>query len=91
MTLGGIPDNQRLTVTLANVNNAGGSVSASVGFLVGDVTNSRSVTASDILRMKGRIGQGANSGNYPYDADLSGPIDTIDLAAVKARAGLSIP
>ena len=32
-----------------------------------------------------------DSANYLYDVDVSGTIDASDLAALKARAGLSIP
>jgi alpha-tubulin suppressor-like RCC1 family protein len=90
VSIANVPDNQRVTVSLTNVNNAGTTVSASIGFLVGDVNNTRSVTASDILRAKGRTGQ-ATSANYLHDVDLAGSIDATDVALVKARAGLSIP
>ena len=88
--LSGIPDNQRVTVTLSNVNGTALTASAAMGFLVGDVNNTKSVTASDILQTKGRSGT-ANSANYLYDTDLSGTIDATDVSAVKQRAGVAIP
>ena len=91
VTLNSIPDNQRVTVSLAGVNGTGLSPSAAIGFLVGDFDGSRSVTASDILRTKGRAGQAANSANYLFDVDLSAAISQADIDAVKARAGLALP
>jgi hypothetical protein len=80
---------QRLVVSVTNVNNAGVNASIAVGFLAGDVDGTRSVTASDILRVKGRAGA-ANSANFAHDTDASGTIDTADVASVKARAGLQL-
>jgi hypothetical protein len=90
-TLSGVTDNRRVTVSLQNVNNAGVTAAVAMGFLAGDVNATRAVTASDILRIKGRIGQTANSANYGYDLDLSGAIDAADLSASKARSGLAMP
>jgi hypothetical protein len=91
LTITGLPDNQRVQVSLTNVSGVNVNASAAIGFMVGDVNASRAVTASDILRTKGLATQSANSANYLYDADLSGNIDAADVAAVKLRAGLSLP
>ena len=55
------------------MNGADVNVSAPMGFLVGDVNASKSVTASDILRAKGWLNQSVKSSNYLYDTDLLGP------------------
>jgi hypothetical protein len=89
VTLTGSLDARRAKIALANVNNAATNVSASVGFLAGDVDGSRAVTASDILRTKGRAGA-VSSANFAHDVDLTGTIDTADVGAVKQRSGLSI-
>ena len=89
VTITGIPDARRATIALANVNNAGTNVSASVGFLAGDVDGSRGVTASDILRTKGRAGA-VTAANFVHDVDLNGTIEAADVTAVKQRAGLQI-
>jgi hypothetical protein len=91
VTLTGVPDNQRLTVNIPNVNGSGTTRSASVGFLVGDVNGSLAVTAADILVTKGRLAQTLSASNFTSDVDLNKSINATDLAAVKANAGRSIP
>lgn len=56
MILRDVPDNTRVKVTLANINGTGQTVSASMGFLVGDVDSSRSVIAADIAAIKSHAG-----------------------------------
>jgi hypothetical protein len=91
VTLTGVPDNKRVTVHLSNVNGAGVGVFASLGFLVGDVNGSRSVTATDILQVKGRSGQVTNATNFTFDLNASGSITASDILAVKGRSGLVLP
>ncbi len=86
VTLTGIADVSRVNISLSGVNGTL-AASASVGFLVGDVNNSRSVNASDISGVKARSGEDANSGNFKYDLNASGSINTSDISAVKARSG----
>jgi hypothetical protein len=85
----GIPEDLRVLVRLNNLNNTGLNVVAAVGFLAGDVDGSRSVTASDILRIKGRAGA-VNDSSYLHDVDASGIIDSGDVSAAKARSGLAM-
>jgi hypothetical protein len=109
VTLTGVPDNQRVTISLAGVSgNASGaaapgvqaklasaqtiaSVGAAVGFLVGDVNNSRSATATDILQVKGRSGLLVDATNFQYDLNLSGAVTASDILAVKGRSGIALP
>ena len=91
VTLTGIPDNKRVTVTATGVNGAL-TVSTSIGFLVGDVNSSKLVNAADISAVKARVGQPAGTGNnYLFDLDASGSINNADVSAVKARSGLALP
>jgi hypothetical protein len=90
VTLTGVPDNQRVTVSLTGVNSTL-NASASLGFLVGDVNNSRSVTATDILQVKGRSGQVTDATNFKFDLNASGSITASDILAVKGRSGLVLP
>jgi hypothetical protein len=90
VTLVGVPDARRVRVTLSNVNGAGVSAAVSIGFLVGDVNGSRSVTAVDINRTKGKVGNALTTSNFFYDVDLSGAINSTDTTTVKGRSGLTI-
>jgi hypothetical protein len=90
VTVTGVPDNKRVTVTLTGVNGTL-TTSASMGFLVGDVNNSRSVTATDILQVKGRSGQVTDATNFKFDLNASGSITASDILAVKGRSGLVLP
>ena len=90
VTLTGVADNRRATVSLSGVNGALNPF-ASMGFLVGDVNGSRSVNASDISAVKARNGQAINSGNFRYDVNVTGNFNGNDVSVVKARSGLVMP
>jgi alpha-tubulin suppressor-like RCC1 family protein len=91
VTLAGVADNRRVIVTIANVDGSGQSATASIGFLVGDINNSRSVNATDIAGIKARSGQTTSASNFKFDLNASGGINATDIAAVKARSGLVLP
>ena len=91
VTLTGIPDNKRVTVTLTGVNNSLSPPPVSLGFLVGDVNGTRSVNSSDISGVKARSGQTTTSGSFKFDVNASGAINSSDISAVKARSGLVLP
>ena len=88
--LTGVPDNKRVTISLAQVNGVL-DVAASMGFLVGDVNNTRSVNSIDISNVKARSGRSAASTLFPFDLNASGTINSSDISAVKARSGLTLP
>ena len=89
VTVSGISDNSRATISLSGVNTAV-NASASIGFLVGDVNNSRSVNSSDISGVKARSGQTADATNFKFDVNASGAINSSDISAVKARSGFTL-
>ena len=85
-----LADNRRVTVSLSGVAGASGLLNlppVSMGFLVGDVNNTRSVTASDISGVKARSGQTATALNFKFDVNATGAISAADISAVKARSG----
>ena len=88
VTVTGIPDNRRVTVSLTNVNGVAIPFTASLGFLVGDVNGARSVNSSDISGVKARSGQNTDALNFRFDVNASGAINSSDISAVKARSGL---
>ncbi len=87
VTLSGIADNQRSRVTLANVDGLPTQFQISLGFLLGDVNNTRTVNSSDISGVKARSGQQTDNSNFRFDVNLSGAINSSDISSVKARSG----
>ncbi|MBL8524942.1 MAG: hypothetical protein JNN20_14725 [Betaproteobacteria bacterium] len=87
VTLTGVPDNKRVRVNLSNVNNAGVTAEASIGFLVGDVNGTGRVNASDISAIKTRVGQAASMTHFRFDLNTSGNVTLLDASAAKARSG----
>ncbi len=86
---GAVLVNKRLTISLSGVNGAG-TASVNVGFLMGDMDNTRSVTGGDVLLVKGKSGQSTNLSNFTFDIDASGAISAGDILLVKGRSGTSL-
>lgn len=87
VTLTGVADRSRAKISLTGVNGAATVWPASIGFLVGDVNNSRAVDINDRLAVKLRSGQTTNATNFQFDVNASGKITAADILAVKAREG----
>ena len=85
----GVLDNKRVKFTLGSVNGSA-FPPVSVGFLVGDVNNTRSVTGGDILQVKGRSGLNVDSTNFIYDITVNGTITGADILQVKGRSGQAL-
>lgn len=86
-----VPDMQRVTITLVNVNGTPAPFPITMGFLIGDVNNSRSVNSSDISSVKARSGQLTTGANFLFDLNTTGGINSSDISTVKARSGLTLP
>lgn len=86
---GAVLDNKRLTIQLTGVNGTL-DTSVSMGFLVGDVNNSRSTTSADTLQVKGRSGLATNISNFIYDINGNGSITSADTLQVKGRSGIGL-
>lgn len=86
VTLTGVADNRRATISLTGVNGTL-SAEASMGFLVGDINNSRSVTPVDTSGVKARSGQSTSALNFRFDVNATGAINASDISTVKARSG----
>ena len=90
VTLTNVPNNRRATISVNNVNATGLNVSRTMGFLLGDVNNSRSVNPSDTSAVKARSGQATTTQNFQFDVNASGSINASDISAVKARSGSAL-
>ncbi|MEQ1516663.1 MAG: dockerin type I domain-containing protein [Usitatibacteraceae bacterium] len=89
VTLTNVTDNKRLTVTVTGINGTG-TAAASMGFLVGDVNNTRTVNSSDISGVKARSGQTTTALNFQFDVNATGAVNSSDISAVKARSGTTL-
>lgn len=85
VTLTGVPDNKRIKVVLPNVN-GGANAQVSLGFLVGDVDNTRSISSNDVQQIKARSGQRVDTLNFRFDLNASGVISAADVIAARNRA-----
>lgn len=86
VSLTGIPDGRRATVSLAGVNGTL-NVSVSLGFLLGNVANSHVVGSADLAALRTNSGSVVRAGNFLYDLNLSGRVTAADIAVIKARNG----
>jgi hypothetical protein len=84
--LAGIGTNQRVNVVLTAAG-GGGTFSAPVAFLLGDVTNTRSVSVADINAVRAVSGQTTTSSNFKADINVSGAISVGDINLVRSTSG----
>jgi uncharacterized protein (TIGR03118 family) len=91
VALTGVTDQQYVTVALANVASSdggtGGSGSARVGFLLGDVNQSRVVSVADLGLVNAQLSQSVTAANYLLDVNVSGTLSLADKGI--ANAGLT--
>ncbi|MBL0122657.1 MAG: hypothetical protein IPP88_07950 [Betaproteobacteria bacterium] len=90
VTLTGVADRKRVTVLLPSVNGLV-DVSASMGFLIGDVNNSQSISPTDISQVKAHAGQAVDGDNFRFDLNATGAITAADVSAIKGRITRSLP
>ena len=86
-----VADATRVAIFLNGVNGSSQVFSAALGFLIGDVTNSHAVNASDISGVKARTGQMTTAGNFLFDLNASGNVNSSDIQMVKVKAGAVLP
>ena len=95
VNLTGVTDQQRLGVTLANVNDgtSTGNVLVPMGVLIGDSagTGNGSVNAGDVGFVKSESGQTVGAGNFRADVAINGTINASDIGQVKANSGHVLP
>ena len=91
VTIAALADNKRVTFTLTGVNGTVNPGPVSMGFLLGDINNTRSVNASDISGVKARSGQTTTALNFKFDVNVTGAVNASDISAIKARSGLVLP
>jgi hypothetical protein len=93
--LTGVSDAQYVTITVSNVvtsgGGAGGSGSARIGFLAGDVNQNRVVTLADLGLVNAQLAQLVTPSNYLKDVNASGTLSLADKGLTNARLTQALP
>jgi hypothetical protein len=95
VTLSGVANAKYITLALSNVTAAdggtGGSGSVRVGFLLGDVNQTRTVTVSDVAMTNTVLTRAVTSSNYLEDVNLSGTLTVADKALITGKLTTALP
>lgn len=88
-----VPNGVRVLVSANGTGAAAGvNPSIAVAFLEGDVNQTTSVNASDILAVRLASGQAVSATNFLSDVTVSGgTINASDILAVRLKSGVSLP
>jgi uncharacterized repeat protein (TIGR01451 family) len=93
--LTGVTDKQYVTVGLTNVastdGGTGGSGSVRVGFLLGDVNQSRVVSLADFALVNAQLAQPATAVNFLKDVNTSGTVTLADMGITNANLTKALP
>jgi hypothetical protein len=93
--LTGVTNQQYVTVTLSNVastdGGTGGSGEVRVGFLLGDVNQSRVVSVGDLGIVNSVLAQVVNATNYLKDVNVSGTLSVADKGITNANLTKALP
>ena len=93
----GVTNQQYVTVAVTNVSavdgDTGGSGSIRLGFLLGDVSQNRVVTLSDLGQVNAQIAQFVTAANYIDDVNVSGTLSLADkgIANTQITKALAAP
>ncbi|MDQ6656153.1 MAG: dockerin type I repeat-containing protein, partial [Verrucomicrobiota bacterium] len=95
VSLTGVNNAQKLTVSLTNVSDTSGNYSpavvTSVGFLLGDANGDGTVNSADVTFVRNHSGQFADGTNLSADFNLDGAVNSADVITARAQSGNSIP
>jgi DNA-binding beta-propeller fold protein YncE len=93
--LTGVADQQYVTVAATNVTSSdggtGGAGSVRVGFLLGDVSQNRVVTLSDLGQVNAQIAQFVTGANFLKDVNVSGTLSLADKGITNAQLTRALP
>lgn len=93
--LTGVTDIQYVTVSLTNVvggdGSTGGTGEARIGYLAGDVNQSRTVSLADVGLVNAALSQPVGASNYLKDVNASGTITLADKAQTNADLTHALP
>jgi hypothetical protein len=93
--LTGVTDQQYVTVSLTSVassdGGSGGTGSARIGFLMGDVNGNRVVTVADLGLVNAQLAQPVTAANYLKDVNASGAVTVADKGLTNANLTKALP
>ena len=93
--LTGVTNQRYVTVAVSDVAAAdggtGGNGSIRIGFLLGDVSQNRVVTLSDLGLVNAQVAQFVTSGNFLRDVNASGTLSLADKGIVNTRVTKALP
>jgi len=93
--LTGVANQQYVTVSLTNVvpaaGGTGGNASVRIGFLLGDVTQNRVVTVSDLAQVNAQLAQTVSSANFLKDVNVTGTLSVADKAVANTQVTKALP
>jgi hypothetical protein len=93
--ISGVANQQYVTISIGNVagsdGSTGGSGSIRVGFLQGDVNQTRVVTVSDLAQVNGQIAQTVNATNFLKDVNASGTLTVADKGIANTQITRALP
>jgi hypothetical protein len=93
--LTGVANQQYVTVAVSGVASAdggtGGSGSVRLGFLLGDVSQNRVVTLSDLGQVNAQVAQFVTGANYLKDVNASGTLSLADKGITNTQITRALP
>jgi predicted extracellular nuclease len=93
--LSGVANEQYVTVAVTNVTAAdggsGGGGSVRLGFLLGDVSQNRVVTVSDLAQVNGQIAQSVTPANFLKDVNATGTLTVADKGIANTQITKALP
>jgi hypothetical protein len=93
--LTGVTDHQYATISLTNVSSldggTGGSGSVRIGFLIGDVNQSRVVSVGDLGLVNAQLAQPVTAANFLKDVNATGTLTVGDKGITNANLTRSLP
>jgi hypothetical protein len=93
--LTGVANQQYVTVAVSNVTSSDGGAdgvgSIRVGFLLGDVTQNRAVSLSDVGLVNAQVAQFVTAANFIYDVNASGTLSLADRGITNTQVTKVLP
>jgi hypothetical protein len=92
--LTGATDQSYVTISMTNVSSAtvaGGSASIRLGFLLGDVNQSRTVTTADLGLVNAQLAQPVTAANFLKDINASGTLTVADKGITNSNLAKALP